>query len=1046
MDRSWMYLAPRASAQYVQGVESFLDFAFEKSRNHGKILCPCIDCLNMSFLTRAVVYDHLICSGFKKNYSIWKDHGEVCKASSSRMMSEDEGLFSHDMDGLLGDLFLAAPLESRIHIGESEINSGPINSEPMDKNEKKKFDDLLKEAEQKIYMDAKYTKLSCLVHLYHLKSLNGWSNKSFSMLLEFLHDLLPIGNLMPKTTHHVKKILANLGLSYEKIHACPNGCMLFWNGNEKEEVCSICGASRWKSAPEVASNDPDEVAPNDPDEVVGPQKKKAANILRWFPLKPRLQRLFMSSKTASLMNWHQQERKKDGKLRHPADGLAWKDFDQRYPEFSSDPRNIRLGPGNKIDVYMQPLIKELEDLWEKGVETFDVATKQMFRLKAAVHSTISDFPGYANLSGWSTKGEYACPVCAFDKSSKWLEHGRKWCYMGHRRWLQHDHCWRKDTKSFDGDEELRYAPAHRSGEDILNHLDHIDFLNENVDKSPWKKKSIFFKLPYWKHLLLPHSLDVMHIEKNVCDNITGTLLAQQGKSKDNMKARLDLQKMGIRKELHPKKHPRSDNMYIPQACYVMTQDEKDVFLQTLKSIKPPDEYSSNISRCVQIKERKLIGMKSYDCHMLMQEYLPIAIRGTLPNHVSIVLIELCDFFRHICLKDLTEDDLEFLESRVAVTLCKMEKIFPPSFLDLSTLKSYVNNKAFPEGSIAEGYLARESLTFCSRYFSGVETLFTRPLRNDDDDDQNKIEASNSLCPGRALGLHMHSNLPAHKRKSSFNSEIDEKSLKQAHRYVLFNVESITHFRREHKSLIKGQNRKRRLPEFELEKIHCEKFSAWFQKRVERLEEQMDPRVIEEVKWLARGPNDFVKRYSGNLVKGYRFHTKNHDSLLKSQNSRVVVTVMGTSPAQGMVNFYGSLKEIVELNYSGKIRVVLFRCDWVDINQGCKRDEFGITLVNFSYVTHTGVNLHDDPFVLASQADKVFYAQDPTLEGWFAVRHVKVSDAFNMGCNGDQNSLYSIPRTFDVPSLHRIDVDGDDGIDAAPNVEDEESEDEDDENS
>ncbi|GJS98092.1 transposase-associated domain-containing protein [Tanacetum coccineum] len=110
----------------------------------------------MSFLTRAVVYDHLICSGFKKNYSIWKDHGEVCKASSSRMMSEDEGLFSHDMDGLLGDLFPAAPLESREHMGESEINACPINSEPMDKNEKNKFNDLLKEAEQKIYIDAKH--------------------------------------------------------------------------------------------------------------------------------------------------------------------------------------------------------------------------------------------------------------------------------------------------------------------------------------------------------------------------------------------------------------------------------------------------------------------------------------------------------------------------------------------------------------------------------------------------------------------------------------------------------------------------------------------------------------------------------------------------------------------------------------------------------------------------------------------------------------------------------------------------------------------------
>lgn len=122
-----------------------------------------------------------------------------------------------------------------------------------------------------------------------------------------------------------------------------------------------------------------------------------------------------------------------------------------------------------------------------------------------------------------------------------------------------------------------------------------------------------------------------------------------------MKARLDLQKLRIRRELYPQQNPRSNNMYKPKACYEMTRSEKDVFLQTLKSIKPPDEYSSNISRCVQLNERKLIGLRSYDCHMLMQEYLPITLRGTLPDHVSIVLIELCDFFRRICLKDLAEN-------------------------------------------------------------------------------------------------------------------------------------------------------------------------------------------------------------------------------------------------------------------------------------------------------------------------------------------------------------------------------------------------------
>ena len=43
----------------------------------------------------------------------------------------------------------------------------------------------------------------------------------------------------------------------------------------------------------------------------------------------------------------------------------------------------------------------------------------------------------------------------------------------------------------------------------------------------------------------------MHIEKNVCDNLIGTILNLDGKTKDNMKARLDLKEMGIRHELHP---------------------------------------------------------------------------------------------------------------------------------------------------------------------------------------------------------------------------------------------------------------------------------------------------------------------------------------------------------------------------------------------------------------------------------------------------------------------------------------------------------------
>ena len=56
----------------------------------------------------------------------------------------------------------------------------------------------------------------------------------------------------------------------------------------------------------------------------------------------------------------------------------------------------------------------------------------------------------------------------------------------------------------------------------------------------WNKISIFFSLSYWKHLKIRHNLDVMHIEKNVCDNILSTLLQDYIKSKNVINARGDL--------------------------------------------------------------------------------------------------------------------------------------------------------------------------------------------------------------------------------------------------------------------------------------------------------------------------------------------------------------------------------------------------------------------------------------------------------------------------------------------------------------------------
>ncbi|KAG8389720.1 hypothetical protein BUALT_Bualt01G0008100 [Buddleja alternifolia] len=81
------------------------------------------------------------------------------------------------------------------------------------------------------------------------------------------------------------------------------------------------------------------------------------------------------------MRWHKENPVEEGKLCHPRDG----------------PKS----PGKSLDGYLQPLIDELKTLWDVGVETYDASRKQNFQMKATLMWTISDFPAYRMLSGWS---------------------------------------------------------------------------------------------------------------------------------------------------------------------------------------------------------------------------------------------------------------------------------------------------------------------------------------------------------------------------------------------------------------------------------------------------------------------------------------------------------------------------------------------------------------------------------------------------------------------------------------------------------------------
>uniref|UniRef100_A0A7N2RAN8 Uncharacterized protein n=1 Tax=Quercus lobata TaxID=97700 RepID=A0A7N2RAN8_QUELO len=108
----------------------------------------------------------------------------------------------------------------------------------------KSVDNLMKDAEQPVYKGCKnFSILSFIRQLYHLKCLNGWCDESFTMLLQLLQDMLPSDAKVPKDSYEFEKIVKDLGLSNEKSHACPSGCMLLEKGNSNDEACSASNSS-----------------------------------------------------------------------------------------------------------------------------------------------------------------------------------------------------------------------------------------------------------------------------------------------------------------------------------------------------------------------------------------------------------------------------------------------------------------------------------------------------------------------------------------------------------------------------------------------------------------------------------------------------------------------------------------------------------------------------------------------------------------------------------------------------------------------------------
>jgi len=171
----------------------------------------------------------------------------------------------------------------------------------------------------------------------------------------------------------------------------------------------------------------------------------------------------------------------------------------------------------------------------------------------------------------------------------------------------------------------------------------------------------------------------MHIEKNVFENIFNIIMDVKGKTKDNIKARLDIALFCNHKNM--KLVCDESRVAKPRASFVLEKNAQLLVYKWLKSLRFPDGHASNISRLVNMKECRLYGMKSHDCHVFMQTLISLAFRDLLPKGIWDALMEISYLFRDICSSKLNVDHIERLETNIIETLCKLEMIFPPSFFD-----------------------------------------------------------------------------------------------------------------------------------------------------------------------------------------------------------------------------------------------------------------------------------------------------------------------------------------------------------------------------
>lgn len=210
MDKSWIN-EDRTSLKYQLGLESFFTFVKTHSGNAKKLRCPCSKCVNFKKKRLDVIRLHCYKFGFCLSYTNWRWHGEPNISTGDGKPTD----YNRPQNPQFYD--------ENVDMCGAAFNGGDYDEESAE------FANFVDDAQKPLFEGSEHTKLDALVKLHSLKAKFGLSDTCFDEVLDTISSLLPNGNVLPQTLYESRKTMNKLGLEYEKIHACPNDCILYRN-------------------------------------------------------------------------------------------------------------------------------------------------------------------------------------------------------------------------------------------------------------------------------------------------------------------------------------------------------------------------------------------------------------------------------------------------------------------------------------------------------------------------------------------------------------------------------------------------------------------------------------------------------------------------------------------------------------------------------------------------------------------------------------------------------------------------------------------------